>query len=143
MDFAVGQRVRMGGYEASHLPTRIGTIARIDPHHSGMCPITVQLDIAHKRLGDMIAFAPSSLRPAPYVQRHTHLHPHLWAPYKIVAYANGFAGAPGEADLPPVYEPNAMVIGETGHACMRYLGEAATLDDAIEACWIHLAGITA
>ncbi|AKH18971.1 hypothetical protein [Sphingomonas sanxanigenens] len=75
----------------------------------------------------------------PYIQRHTRLHPKLWAPYKIIAYPYGFHNWPGDLAL-PVWIPEARVVGPTC-ALLRTLGEQRTLDDAIEACWIHLAGL--
>lgn len=81
----------------------------------------------------------------PWIYRRTNLHPALWAPYRIKAYPHGFAGAPGEADLPPVWEPEAMIVGRerTGRLlnCFLPLGDAASLDDAIEACWAHFASL--
>jgi len=82
----------------------------------------------------------------PYVQRHTGLHPALWAPYKITAYPHGFAGAPGEPDLPPVWMPEARIIGtegrQKGHACTLLLDlDSPSLDDALSACWEHYASL--
>lgn len=86
--------------------------------------------------------------PVPYVQRHSSLHSALWAPYRIVAYPAGFMGAPGKPDLPPVWMPEARVIGthgtSKGHACMQVLDyDAPTLDAAIDACWQHYASLHA
>lgn len=74
---------------------------------------------------------------ARYIARYTRLHPQLWAPYSITAYPNGFHGWPaGLCD--PVWIPNARIVTPGGAAC-RSLGDCATLDEAIEACWAHFA----
>lgn len=74
---------------------------------------------------------------ARYVARFTRLHPRLWAPYSITAYPHGFHGWP--ADLrDPVWTPYAHII-TTGGAATRSLGDCASMDEAIEACWAHLA----
>lgn len=82
---------------------------------------------------------------APYLVRLTRLHPALWAPYKIIAYPHGFAGAPGEPDLPPVWTGDARVVGtapyQRGHACLQLLPDADTLDGAISECWAHYASL--
>lgn len=86
----------------------------------------------------------SAASSAQWVFRTTTLHPALWAPYRLTAYPNGFAGAAGGPDYPPVWEPSAMVIGRrNGRAtcCYAPLGDAATLDDALEACWAHYASL--
>ncbi|WP_174280417.1 hypothetical protein [Sphingomonas bacterium] len=77
--------------------------------------------------------------PARHVARHTRLHPQLWGPYKITAYPDGFHQWPeGMAD--PVWEPDACVIrGDV--ACFQRLGDQPTLEDALEACWRHLASL--
>ena len=77
--------------------------------------------------------------PAPYVARHTRLHPHLWGPYKITAYPHGFHDWPaGLAE--PVWEPSALLI-RGGYACFVSLGDQSTLNDALDACWRHLASL--
>jgi hypothetical protein len=63
-DIKLGQRVLVDAYVASQLPTRYGTVSRIDPHHTGQCSVTVTMDDGHERLGAVWAFAPSSLKPA-------------------------------------------------------------------------------
>lgn len=75
----------------------------------------------------------------PYIQRHTRLHPRLWAPYKIHAYPYGFHNWPGDLAL-PVWVPEARVVGSTCALLIR-LGDQPTLDAAIDACWAHLAGL--
>lgn len=78
---------------------------------------------------------------ARYVARYTRLHPTLWAPYKITGYPHGFHDWPDElAD--PVWIPTARVIRQTT-ACLLDLGDQRTLDDALEACWTHLASLPA
>jgi hypothetical protein len=83
---------------------------------------------------------------APYIARRTNLHPSLHAPYGITAYPSGFMGAEGQPDLPPVWMPEARVIGteayQRGHACLQVLDyDAPTLDAAIDACWAHYANL--
>lgn len=74
------------------------------------------------------------------VQRHTRLHAGLWAPYKLTAYPAGFYGnfTGQTGDHPPVWEAEARVI-HRGKACVVRLADAATIDEALEACWTHLA----
>ena len=75
----------------------------------------------------------------PYVFRFTRLHPNLWAPYKITAYPYGFHDWPAElAD--PVWIPTVRIITNRG-ACLLDLGDCATLEQAIEACWTHYASL--
>ena len=77
--------------------------------------------------------------PARHVARHTRLHPQLWGPYKITAYPHGFHQWPEDlAD--PVWEPNALVI-RGDRACIIRLADQPTLDDALDACWRHLASL--
>ncbi|HEX7855002.1 MAG TPA: hypothetical protein VF503_15035 [Sphingobium sp.] len=71
-----------------------------------------------------------------YVARYTQLHPQLWAPYAITAYPHGFHDWPDDLAA-PVWTPNARII-TPGGAASRTLGDYATLDAAIEACWAHL-----
>lgn len=68
--------------------------------------------------------------------RLTNLHPRLWAPYSIVAYPYGFHAWPEEW-AEPVWEPHARVFTAAGSSSQK-LGECATLDDALAACWEHL-----
>ncbi len=78
---------------------------------------------------------------AKYVARHTKLHPRLWYPYTIVAYPYGFHDWPeGLAD--PVWTPRAHVVAD-GCARIRDLGDCATLDDALAACWEHFVTLRA
>lgn len=82
----------------------------------------------------------------PYVARHTNLHPALWGPYRITSYPAGFKGAPGEADLPPVWMPEALVVGtqgrSRGHACTLVLDyDAPSIDAALASCWQHYASL--
>lgn len=74
--------------------------------------------------------------PAP-VARFTRLHPRLWAPYSITAYPHGFHDWP-EALADPVWIPTARIITHRG-ACLLDLGDCASLDAAIDACWRHFA----
>ncbi len=72
-----------------------------------------------------------------YVARYTRHHPRLWAPYSLTAYPHGFHEWP-EGLAEPVWTPNARVITATD-ATSRPLADCDTLDDAIDACWAHLA----
>lgn len=76
---------------------------------------------------------------APYVFRFTRLHPKLWGPYRIIAYPYGFHDWPPE-EAAPVWTPEARIITRRG-AALRGLGDCATLEEAIEACWMHLASL--
>lgn len=79
-----------------------------------------------------------------WVARYTELHPALWAPYRVIAYPYGFKGAPGEPDLPPVWMPEARIIGRNGHACLQVLDyDAPSIDSALAACWQHFAELQA
>lgn len=76
---------------------------------------------------------------APYVFRFTRLHPKLWGPYRIIAYPHGFHDWPPE-EAAPVWIPEARIINGRGAAIFG-LGDCATLDEAIEACWMHFASL--
>jgi O-acetyl-ADP-ribose deacetylase (regulator of RNase III) len=74
---------------------------------------------------------------AAYVARYTRLHPCLWAPHSITAYPHGFHNWPdGLAD--PVWTRNARIVTSAG-AAFRPSADCATLDAAIEECWVHFA----
>lgn len=76
---------------------------------------------------------------APYVARFTQLHPKLWAPYGITDYSYGFHDWPPE-EAAPVWIPRAHIITARGAAFLD-LGDCATLEQAIEACWTHFASL--
>jgi len=76
---------------------------------------------------------------APYVCRFTRLHPKLWHCYGITAYPHGFHGWPPE-EAAPVWIPTARIVTARG-ACLLDLGDCATLEQAIEACWTHYASL--
>jgi len=80
-----------------------------------------------------------TIMATPYVARFTRLHPKLWAPYGITAYPYGFHDWPPE-DAAPVWIPRAHIITARGAAFLD-LGDCATLEQAIEACWTHFASL--
>lgn len=75
----------------------------------------------------------------PYVARFTRLHFRLWGPYGITAYPTGFHDWPEHLSA-AVWMPEARII--TGAGAVKVpLGDCATLDDAIAACWSHFASL--